>query len=179
MSLPIDQIDSSRTKPPQLEHDGQPSSGRVLPSTLTASQRGPVTLLRLSRPAQRNALDEATIAGLETFFSGPPKETRVVVLFGEGKHFSAGGDLHSFADTTAWDRVLFSETWHRAFDRIEEGKIEFHVEDHQVETVGPGETIFLPKGKAHEWRRACYRGIARRGHRWRSGARRFRAHPGG
>ena len=112
MSRPIDQIDSSHTKPPQLEHDRQPSSGRVLPSTLTASQRGPVTLLRLSRPAKRNALDEATIAGLETFFSDPPKETRVVVLFGEGKHFSAGADLHSFVDTSAWDRVLFSETWH-------------------------------------------------------------------
>ena len=116
MSLAIDQID---TKPPQLEHDGQPSSAPVLPSTLTVSQRGPVTLLRLSRPAKRNALDLATIAGLGTFFSDPPKETRVVVLFGEGKHFSAGADLRSFADTSAWDRVLISETWHRAFDRIE------------------------------------------------------------
>jgi (methylthio)acryloyl-CoA hydratase len=123
MSRPIDQIDSSHTKPPLLEHDGQPSSGRVLPSTLTASQRGPVTLLRLSRPAKRNALDEATIAGLETFFSDPPKETRVVVLFGEGKHFSAGADLCSFADTSDWGRVLLSETWHRAFDRIENGGV--------------------------------------------------------
>src|SRR6266436_5865613 len=122
-SPPIDQIDRSHTKPPQLEHDGQPSSGRVLPSTLTVSQRGPVTLLRLSRPAKRNALDEATIAGLETFFSDPPEGTRVVVLFGEGKHFSAGADLCSFADTSAWDRVLFSETWHRAFDQIENGGV--------------------------------------------------------
>jgi hypothetical protein len=83
MSRPIDQIDSLRTKPPQLGHDGQPSSVPVLPSTLTVSQRGPVTLLRLSRPTKRNALDEATIAGLGRFFSNPPKETRVVVLFGE------------------------------------------------------------------------------------------------
>ena len=76
MSRPIDQIDSSHTNTPQLEHDGQPSSGRVLPSTLTVSQRGSVTLLRLSRPAKRNALDEATIAGLETFFSDPPLALR-------------------------------------------------------------------------------------------------------
>src|SRR5208282_1528568 len=87
MSRPIDQIDSSHTKLPQLEHDGQPSSGRVLPSTLTASQRGPVTLLRLSRPAKRNALDKATIAGLETFFSDPPKETQRRRLVWRGKAF--------------------------------------------------------------------------------------------
>jgi len=36
---------------------------------------------------------------------------------------------------------------HEIFSVLE-GKIEFHCED-QVETVGPGETIFLPKGKAH------------------------------
>jgi quercetin dioxygenase-like cupin family protein len=29
-----------------------------------------------------------------------------------------------------------------------EGKMEFHIED-QVETIGPGETIFLPKLRAH------------------------------
>jgi len=36
---------------------------------------------------------------------------------------------------------------HEIFSVLE-GKIEFHCED-QVETVGPGETIFLPKEKAH------------------------------
>jgi quercetin dioxygenase-like cupin family protein len=36
---------------------------------------------------------------------------------------------------------------HEIFSVLE-GKIEFHIED-QVETVGAGETIFLPKGKAH------------------------------
>jgi hypothetical protein len=80
MSHPLDQIENSPTKPRQ-EHDGQMSSGRsqsdvrlesresqarrVLPSSLIASQRGPVMLLRLSRPAKRNALDDATIAGIE------------------------------------------------------------------------------------------------------------------
>jgi enoyl-CoA hydratase/carnithine racemase len=44
-------------------------------------------------------------------------------LFGEGKHFCAGADLGSFADTSAWDRVLLCETWHRAFDRIESGGV--------------------------------------------------------
>ena len=88
MSHPIDQIDKVRTKPLQIENDGQKSSGqsqgdvrleycesparRVLPNSLIASQRGPVTLLRLSRPAKRNALDDATIAGIESFFRDRP-----------------------------------------------------------------------------------------------------------
>ena len=38
--------------------------------------------------------------------------------------------------------------WEHEIYFVLEGKIEFHCED-QVETVGPGETIFLPAGKAH------------------------------
>ena len=88
MSHLIDQLDSSHTKPLQMEHDGQMSAGRsksdvrpencerqarrILPNNLIASQRGPLTLLRLSCPAKRNALDDATIAGIESFFSDPP-----------------------------------------------------------------------------------------------------------
>jgi len=103
MSHPIDQIDNSATMPLQMEHDGQmrpdrsQSDGplencesqarRSLPNSLIASQRGPVTLLRLSRPAKRNALDDATITGIEAFFSDPPESTRAIILHGEGKHF--------------------------------------------------------------------------------------------
>jgi NAD(P)-dependent dehydrogenase (short-subunit alcohol dehydrogenase family) len=69
MSHLIDQLDNSRTKPLQMEHDGQMSSGRlksdvrpenwerqarrILPHSLIASQRGPLTLLRLSSPAKK------------------------------------------------------------------------------------------------------------------------------
>jgi hypothetical protein len=90
MPRPKDQIDNSRTKPVQMHHDGPMSSDRsqsdvrlegcasqarrVLPNSLIASRRGSVTLLRLSRPAKRNALDDATIAGVESFFGDPPGE---------------------------------------------------------------------------------------------------------
>ena len=86
----IDQRDTSRTKPLQVEHGGQMSSGRskndvrpencesqakrILPNSLIASQRGPLTLLRLSCPAKRNALDDTTMAGIESFFSDPPED---------------------------------------------------------------------------------------------------------
>src|SRR5258707_7272506 len=102
MSRPMDQIDNSSTKPLQTEHHGQMSSGRSqsdvrlqprgdLPNSLTASQHGPVTLLRLSRPAKRNALDDATIAGIEFFFSDPPEQARAIIVHGEGKHRARRG----------------------------------------------------------------------------------------
>jgi enoyl-CoA hydratase/carnithine racemase len=124
MSHPIDQIDNARTKPLQIENDGQTSSDharRALPNSLITSQRGPVTLLRLSRPAKRNAMDDATIAGIESFFSDPPEQTRAIVLHGEGKHFSAGVDLSAVIDVSASASVRRSQSWYRAFDRIENG----------------------------------------------------------
>jgi (methylthio)acryloyl-CoA hydratase len=139
MSDPKDQINNSRRKPLQMEHDGPMSLGRsqsdvppenctsqarrVLPDSLITSQRGPVTLLRLSRPAKRNALDDTTIAGIETFFRDPPEQTCAIILHGEGKHFSAGADLAAFADIGASGRVQFSRSWHRAFDCIENGDV--------------------------------------------------------
>src|SRR5258706_7297710 len=132
-------IDNSHARPLRVASDGQIGSGRplsnigaensenragpILPNSLVVSQLGPVTLLRLSRPAKRNALDDATIAGIESFFSNPPEQTRAIVLHGEGKHFSAGADLSAFADISASGRVHFSRSWHRAFDRIENGDV--------------------------------------------------------
>jgi enoyl-CoA hydratase/carnithine racemase len=45
---------------------------------------------RLSRPAKGNALNDAMIAGIESFFGDPPEETRTIILHAEGKHFMAG-----------------------------------------------------------------------------------------
>jgi (methylthio)acryloyl-CoA hydratase len=139
MSHPFDQIGHSRAKPLQTARDGQQGSGpspsspgttncesqtrRVLPNSLIASQHGPLTLLRLSRPAKRNALDDATIAGIETFFSDPPAGTRAIIVHGEGKNFSAGVDLSAVTDTSVPARVHGSRSWHRAFDRIENGDV--------------------------------------------------------
>ena len=51
-------------------------------SLLDISRHGPVTLLRLSRAAKRNALNPELIAGIETFFRCPPEGTRAIVLHG-------------------------------------------------------------------------------------------------
>jgi enoyl-CoA hydratase/carnithine racemase len=95
----------------------------ALPNGLSVSQEGPVTLLRLSRPAKRNALDRDMIAGIEAFFRSPPDGTRAVVLHGEGSNFSAGLDLSDVAEIGVAESISHSRAWHRAFEQIEYGHV--------------------------------------------------------
>lgn len=90
---------------------------------LVVEQRGPVLLLRLARPAKRNALNDAMIAAIGGVFAGLPPGTRAVVVHGEGKHFCAGLDLNDVADTDATGGVAHSQSWHRAFERIADGPV--------------------------------------------------------
>ncbi len=95
----------------------------TLPSSLTAEYRGEVALIRLSRPEKRNALNETLVVGLEQFFTTLPDETRVVIVHGEGEHFSAGLDLSELTiRTNMADSIAHSEEWHRIFHHIEFGK---------------------------------------------------------
>ncbi len=94
-----------------------------LPASLKATRRGPIAHLRLARPEKRNALDDVTVLGLETFFTRLPEDVRAVVLTGEGQHFSAGLDLSEVAEELSpLDRVMHSRLWHRAFEAIEFGR---------------------------------------------------------
>lgn len=95
----------------------------TLPDSLILEQQGAVTILRLNRPAKRNALDETTVLGLEQFFIHLPDETRVVILHGEGDHFSAGLDLSEVRDRDSTEAMFHSRMWHRAFEPIIEGKV--------------------------------------------------------
>jgi (methylthio)acryloyl-CoA hydratase len=95
----------------------------LLPRSLTLHRDGPVAVLRLARPAKRNALDDATVLGLETFFSSPPPGVRAVVLDAEGDHFCAGLDLAELGATDAVAGVEHSRFWHRVFERIERGRL--------------------------------------------------------
>ncbi len=61
-----------------------------LPASLVAERQGDVAILRLARPHRRNALDDETVIGIETFFTSLPDASAPVLLHGEGEHFSAG-----------------------------------------------------------------------------------------
>ena len=94
-----------------------------LPPSLKLEVQGDVALLRLSRAAKRNALDDATVLGLQTFFSSPPEGVRVVVLDSEGEHFSAGLDLSELTERDVFAGLEHSMMWHRAFESIESGRL--------------------------------------------------------
>jgi enoyl-CoA hydratase/carnithine racemase len=98
-------------------------SGGRLPASLQLTRHDDVGVLRLSRAAKRNALDDATVLGLERFFTEPPADLRAVVLDAEGEHFSAGLDLSELVERDAFEGLEHSRMWHRAFERIESGRL--------------------------------------------------------
>jgi enoyl-CoA hydratase/carnithine racemase len=123
-----------RVEPPDAQGSASPPGGgdhsepllrSMLPSQLVATRQGSIALLRLSRPAKRNALDRESISGIETFFKSLPDDIHVVILHGEGEHFSAGADLSEVEgmfearDASISGHIRFSQSWHRAFDLIE------------------------------------------------------------
>ena len=95
----------------------------LLPSSLVLERHGAVAVLRLSRIAKRNALDDATVLGIESFFASPPSWTRAVVLHPEGDHFSAGLDLSELSTHDTFAGLEHSMMWHRAFARMEQGRL--------------------------------------------------------
>jgi len=99
------------------------TTASLLPRSLTLHRDGPVAILRLARPAKRNALDDATVLGLEAFFATPPPDVRAVVLDAEGEHFSAGLDLGELSARDAVAGLEHSRMWHRAFARVERGRL--------------------------------------------------------
>jgi enoyl-CoA hydratase/carnithine racemase len=95
----------------------------LLPSSLAVERHDDVAVLRLSRAAKRNALDDPTVLGIEAFFSAPPRGVKAVVLDAEGDHFSAGLDLSELTERDAFEGLEHSMMWHRAFERLERGHV--------------------------------------------------------
>ena len=91
---------------------------------LTIEREGPVAVLRINRPEARNALGqegdgEAIAAACDAVNRDP--EVRCAILTGEGKAFSAGGDLKSMRDRTgafAGGALDIREGFRRTIHRI-------------------------------------------------------------
>jgi enoyl-CoA hydratase/carnithine racemase len=92
-------------------------------SLLRIEQAGPVTHIRLNRPAKRNAINDGLIAQLHTAFVNLPDESRAVVVSGEGDHFCAGLDLSELVARDTHAAILHSRGWHACFDAVQFGKV--------------------------------------------------------
>lgn len=105
------------------QNTGPSDPGMNLPPTLGIERRGDIAILRLKRSEKRNALDNATVLGLQRFFTLPPDGVKAVVLDGEGEHFSAGLDLSATQELSASEGVGHSMMWHEAFRHIQFGRV--------------------------------------------------------
>jgi enoyl-CoA hydratase/carnithine racemase len=94
-----------------------------LPASLAIERQDAVAILRLNRPQKRNALDDETVIGIETFFTALPDAIKAVLLVGEGEHFSAGLDLSELKERDVTQGIAHSGLWHRAFEKIQFGKV--------------------------------------------------------
>ncbi len=80
---------------------------------------GPLAFVAFNRPAKRNAVNDASVAALKAFFSDIPESVRVVVLSGNGGHFSAGLDLSEQVHREPQQVLRHSRNWHAVMELIQ------------------------------------------------------------
>lgn len=90
---------------------------------LILEMHGDIAVIRLSRPAKRNALGDALVLALRDLFENLPAAARAAVLHGEGDHFCAGLDLSELQERDASQGLHHSRMWHAALDRLQYGPV--------------------------------------------------------
>jgi enoyl-CoA hydratase/carnithine racemase len=90
---------------------------------VVVERRDRVLLVRLARPAKRNALHDALVTALERVFTQVPDEIGAILVHGEGEHFSAGLDLSELTERDAVEGMHHSRMWHRALGCVQFGRV--------------------------------------------------------
>ena len=88
---------------------------------LKISVEGNIATLTMNRPDKRNAMCEALLGDLDTFFSNPPKEVRVVIITGTAGHYCSGLDLSEHVHRSAEESLYHSRAWHGVMEKIQFG----------------------------------------------------------
>jgi len=88
---------------------------------LKISVEGTIATLTMNRPDKRNAMCEALLGDLDTFFSNPPKEVRVVIITGTAGHYCSGLDLSEHVHRSAEENLYHSRAWHGVMEKIQFG----------------------------------------------------------
>ncbi len=85
--------------------------------------KGAVAMVRLSRPAKRNALNDGLVEALRDVFQNLPEEAKSAVVYGEGDHFCAGLDLSELKERDAGQGLHHSRSWHVALEAVQLGRV--------------------------------------------------------
>ncbi|HYF18869.1 MAG TPA: crotonase/enoyl-CoA hydratase family protein [Ramlibacter sp.] len=85
--------------------------------------RGAVAVVRLRRPAKRNALNDGLIHAIREAFHNLPDTVGAAVLDGEGEHFCAGLDLSELQERDAGAGMRHSRMWHAALEEVQFGPV--------------------------------------------------------
>ena len=96
---------------------------RAAANGVSLDMHGSVALVRLCRPAKRNALNDGLIEALRDVFQNLPAQARAAVIHGEGDHFCAGLDLSELKERDAGEGIHHSRGWHVALNAVEQGRV--------------------------------------------------------
>jgi enoyl-CoA hydratase/carnithine racemase len=86
-------------------------------------EQNEIAVIRLTRLAKRNALNDGLILALRDVFQNLPATVRAAVIDGEGEHFCAGLDLSELSDRDAGQGLFHSRMWHAALECIQYGPV--------------------------------------------------------
>ncbi|MCX7257047.1 MAG: crotonase/enoyl-CoA hydratase family protein [Polaromonas sp.] len=82
-----------------------------------------IAVIRLTRPAKRNALNDALVIAIRNIFDTLPASVRAAVITGDGDHFCAGLDLSELKERDAGQGLHHSRMWHAALERVQYGPV--------------------------------------------------------
>ena len=85
--------------------------------------RGAVAVVRLNRPAKRNALSDGLVLAIRDAFERLPASVGAAVIDGAGEHFCAGLDLSELQERDAGQGVMHSRMWHKALEAVQYGPV--------------------------------------------------------
>lgn len=86
-------------------------------------EREEIAVIRLTRPAKRNALNDGLILALRDVMDNLPASAGAAVIDGDGEHFCSGLDLSELKERDAGQGLHHSRMWHAALDRVQFGPV--------------------------------------------------------
>lgn len=83
--------------------------------------RGAIAVLTMNRPEKRNAMCDALLEAIDSFFRASPQGVKAAVLTGSGGHFCSGLDLSEHVARDAEGTMRHSRSWHEVMNRVQFG----------------------------------------------------------